>query len=98
MKKKPDIDPKLLLEANISIERDLSIMTGPELVAKYATGDRAIVFRHVVGKSVAEMALEHNPFWHYALQTWYRKPQYRSLLYPPRHRDEVAKAVLMMAT
>ncbi len=92
-----EIDPKVLLEASILVERDLSIMTGAELMGKYASGDRSIVFRHVTGRSVQEVALDHNPFWHYALQTWYRAPKYRELLHPPRHRDEVAKAVLALA-
>jgi hypothetical protein len=93
-----DIDPKTLLAAAVSVERDLSVMTGPELLARYATTDAAMVFSHVVGKTVMEVAVDHNPFWHYALQTWYKAPRYRKLLHPPRHRDEVAKAVLMMAT
>lgn len=96
--KRPDIDPKLLLQAAVSVERDLSIMTGPELLTKYAAEDHRLVFQHVVGKPVAEVAVDHNPFWHYALQTWYKRPQYRALLHPPRHRDELAKAVLLMAT
>lgn len=93
-----EIDPSLLLEASIAVERHLSILTGPELVAHYSTEPRSIVFAHVAGKPVEEIAVSHNPFWHYALQTWYKKPQYRSLLHPPRHRDEVAKAILLMAT
>ena len=95
--KRPEIDPKLLLEAAISVERDLSILTGPELVSKYASDSAGLVFQHVVGKPVVEVAIDHNPFWHYGLQTWYKKPQYRALLHPPRHRDEVAKTVLRMA-
>ena len=94
--KPPDIDPELLLAAATSIERDLSILTGPELVAKYSADSSAVVFAHVVGKPVEEMALDHNPFWHYALQTWYRPARYRKFLYLPRHRDEVAKTVLML--
>lgn len=96
-RKRPEIDPKLLLEAAISVERNLSVMTGPELLTKYASEAAGLVFQHVVGKPVMEVAVDHNPFWHYGLQTWYKKPQYRTLLYAPRHRDEVAKAVLMMA-
>jgi len=97
-KKKPDIDPALLLAAAVSIERDLSVMTGAELTGKYTAGDNATVFKHIVGKQVAEIAVDHNPFWHYLLQTWYKAPQYRALLHPPRHRDEVARAVMLMAT
>ena len=96
--KPPDIDPALLLAAATSIERDLSILTGPELIAKYSTEPHSLVFAHVAGKSAAEIAADHNPFWHYALQTWYRPARYRKLLHPPRHRDEVAKAVLLLAT
>ncbi len=95
---KLDIDPTLLLEAAVSVERDLSIMTGAELSAKYASGDRQVVFEHIVGRPVMDMALDHNPFWHYILHTWYKRKQYRDLLHPPRHRDEVAKAIVMMAT
>lgn len=95
---KSDIDPKTLLQAAVAIERDLSVLTGAELVARYSTGDAATVFEHITGKLVAELAADHNPFWHYILQTWYRQARYRRLLHPPRHRDEVAKAVLMMAT
>lgn len=97
--KPADIDPKVLLAAAVAVERDLSILTGPELIAKYA-GDAsaATVFRHIVGRPVEAVAEEHNPFWHYCLQTWYRRPQYRAMLHPPRHRDEVAKAILLMAT
>ena len=98
MAKKPtDIDPRTLLDAAIGVERDLSIMTGPELVAKYASDTRAAVFQHIVGKPVAEMAADHNPFWHYLLQTWYKPPRFRKLLYPPRHRDEFAAAVQKMS-
>jgi hypothetical protein len=94
----PSIDPKLLLAAAVSVERDLSIMTGSELVNKYGTGDNQIVFEHIVKKPVMQIAKEHNPFWHYLLQTWYKQKQYRALLHPPRHRDEVAKAIVLMAT
>lgn len=87
-----------LNEATIAVERDLSILTGDELIAKYAKGDAATVFNHVVGKQVEAIAPDHNPFWHYALQTWYKRPQFRALLHPPRHRDEVARAVVLMAT
>lgn len=92
-------DPAQLLAVSISVERDLSIMTGAELLAKYSASDALRrVFEHIVGRTLDEVAADHNPFWHYALQTWYKSPKYRSLLYAPRHRDEVAKAVLMMAT
>lgn len=93
-----EIDPDDLLEAAVLVERDLSILTGPELLARYAEERHALVFQHITRKSVAEVADGHNPFWHYCLQTWYAQPQYRKLLHPPRHRDEVAKAVVMMAT
>lgn len=96
--KTPDIDPALLLEGSILVERDLSILTGPELLAKYCTEDAKTVFQAVVGKPVSEVAQEHNPFWHYALQTWYRPQKYRKLLCIPRHRNEVAEAVVLMAT
>lgn len=96
--KAPEIDPELLLGASVEVERDLSILTGPELAIKYVGPDAAMVFQAVVGKSVMEIAEDHNPFWHYALQTWYRPDRYRKLLYIPRHRDEVAKAVVLMAT
>src|SRR3990167_10442820 len=92
------VPPQVLLDAAISVERDLSILTGEELLAKYSTDDLRLVFKHVTGKSVEELAPEHKPFWHYILQTWYKKPAYRALLYAPRHRDEVARAVLLMAT
>jgi hypothetical protein len=95
---KTDIDPKLLLAATVSIERDLSIMTGPELIPKYSTGDAQLVFEHVVGKQFMDVAKDHNPFWHYILHTWYKRKQYRDLLYPPRHRDEVSKSIVLMAT
>ena len=99
MTKPPDIDPKKLRAAAISVERNLSIMTGPELLAKYSGSDSAeTVFAYIAGKPVEEVALDHNPFWHYILQTWYKAPQYRALLYAPRHRDEVANAVVMLAT
>ena len=91
------VDPKLLLGAAVEIERDLSILTGVELAAKY-NGKRAAAFERVVGKPVDVVAGEHNPFWHYILQTWYKQPQYRALLHPPRHRDELARAVVLMAT
>jgi len=97
MKQNTEIDPKLLLEGAIAVERDLSILTGPELLSRYSTPDQRKVFKHIVGKSVDTVAVDHNPFWHYILQTWYKHPKYRSMLHPPRHRDEVAKAVLMMA-
>ena len=91
-------DAGVILKAAISVDRDLSIMTGDELVGKYSAGASADVFAHVVGKTVDDMAHDHNPFWHYILRTWYSKPIYRDLLYIPRHRDEVAKAILLMAT
>lgn len=94
----PAANPKLVDAASVGVERDLSLMTGAELLAKYASGPYATVFQHIVGKRVEDVALNHNPFWHYVLQTWYRQPAYRKLLHPPRHRDEVAKAVLLMAT
>ena len=98
-KRKPAPDPKHLLAAAISVERDLSIMTGAELQAKYSASDALRkVFEHVAGRPLEEIAADHNPFWHYALQTWYKPARYRKLLYPPRHRDEVAKAILMLAT
>jgi hypothetical protein len=94
-----DIDPNVLLAAAVSVERDLSIMTGSELLAKYTKSEDArMVFMHISGKDVSEVSVDHNPFWHYCLQTWYKAPRYRALLHPPRHRDEVAKAVLLMAT
>lgn len=98
-KSERDIDPKKLIAAAISVERDLSIMTGPELLSKHSASDyKRVVFEHIVGKSIGELTADHNPFWHYLLQTWYKAPQYRKLLHPPRHRDEVARAVVMMAT
>jgi hypothetical protein len=97
LSKRPDIDPKLLAAASVAIERHLSILTGPELTTHYGGGDPALVFRHVVGKPIHEVAADHNPFWHYALQTWYRNHTYRSLLHSPRHRDEVAAAYLRLA-
>lgn len=93
----PDLDPAILLEAAISTERDLSIMTGGELLGKYGKSeDSKLVFRHITGREIEDVCANHNPFWHYVLQTWYHKPLYRSLLFPPRHRDEVASAVLKM--
>ena len=97
-RKKADVPPDVLLAASVSIERDLSTLTGPELMSRYSSGDPEVVFRHVTGKTIGEVARDHNPFWHYALQTWYRPERYRKLLYPPRHRDEVAKAILLLAT
>ena len=94
----PDIDPDNLLQAAILVERDLSILTGDELISRYAPEEDALVFAHITGKDVGELAVNHNPFWHYCLQTWYAKPVYRKLLHPPRHRDEVAHAVVLMAT
>ena len=91
-------DPAAILRAAVAIDRDLSILTGPELAVKYSTGDSADVFHHVVGRSIDTVCVDHNPFWHYLLRTWYSKPIHRALLHPPRHRDEVAKAVLLMAT
>lgn len=98
MSKSTDIDPKLLLAAAVSVERDLSIMTGSELMSKYSGPDPGLVFEHIVSKSVDEVAVDHNPFWHYVLQTWYKPPRFRKLLHLPRHRDELAKGVLLMAT
>jgi len=95
--KKPDLDPKTLLQAAVTVERELSIFTGPELIARWSKGDAATVFEHIAGKPVIEMALDHNPFWHYLLQTWYKPPRYRRLLHPPRHRDEFASAILRMS-
>lgn len=92
------ISPNVLLEAAVNIERDLSVFTGAELMARYsASEDMRLVFSHIAGKPVEEISVSHNPFWHYILQTWYKPKVYRSLLYPPRHRDEVADAVLKMA-
>ncbi len=93
-----EIDPELLVAAAVAVERHLSVMTGPELISKYGSEEMAPLFHHVVGKPVGEVAIDHNPFWHYIIQTWYKAPQYRKLLYLPRHRDEVAKAILLMAT
>ncbi len=98
MAKRREIDPETLLKAAIEVERDLSIMTGAELIGKYAGAAMAPAFEHITGKPVEILAVDHNPFWHYILQTWYAQPQYRSLLHPPRHRDEVASAVVEMAT
>ena len=92
-----NLDPRLVLQASIHVERDLSLMTGIELIAKYSSSDKALVFEHVTGKSVQEVAPTHNPFWHYSLQTWYSRPQYRRLLYPPRHRDELSAAYVDLA-
>jgi hypothetical protein len=73
-------------------------MTGDELMSQYSVSEDAqLVFSHIAGKPIGEVALNHNPFWHYILQTWYRAPVYRALLHPPRHRDEVADAILRMA-
>lgn len=94
----PAVDPKLLLGAAVAVERNLSVMTGAELAEKYGAPPYSTVFEHIVGKPAAELAIDHNPFWHYILQTWYKQPQYRSLLHPPRHRDEISKAVMLMAT
>lgn len=92
------LDPELVLAAAVSVERDLSIMTEPELQSKYGAGDERLVFEHITGRSVESVVADHNPFWHYILQTWYKPKMYRALLHPPRHRDEVAKAVVLMAT
>ncbi len=95
---KLDIDPKILKDASILYERDLSIMTGAELVAKYsASEDQRLIIEFMVNKPLDELAMGHNPFWHYILQTWYKNPVYRSLLHAPRHRDEVADAILKMS-
>lgn len=96
---RPESDSRALLEAAISVERDLSIFTGAELLTRYSPGSPAArVFAHVTGRPVEIVAADHNPFWHYALQTWYKSAKYRALLHPPRHRDEVASAILKMAT
>ena len=93
-----DIDPETGLAAAIAVERDLSIMTGAELMAKYAVSeDMKMVFEHITKKSLGEVSVDHNPFWHYLLQTWYRAPIYRKLLHLPTHRDEVAAGILQMA-
>jgi hypothetical protein len=93
-----EIDPENLLEAAILVERDLSILTGPEMLTRYAEPAAQAVFEHIAGKPLEAAADGHNPFWHYSLQTWYSAPNYRKLLTPERHRDEVAKAVVMLAT
>jgi hypothetical protein len=97
--KASDIDPKILQESAILVERDLATMTGAELLTKYSVSeDRKMVFTSITKADIAELSVNHNPFWHYCLQTWYKPPQYRSLLYPPRHRDEVAHAVMLLVT
>ena len=94
-----ELSPAARLKAGVAVERNLSIMTGAELVTKYTeTEDARITFEEILGKPVEEATAEHNPFWHYVLQTWYRRKIYQDLLYIPRHRDEVSKAVLMLAT
>lgn len=95
---KSEIDPRILRAGAIAVERDLSIFTGPELMVRYASTDSQMLFSNITGKPVVDVAQAHNPFWHYALQTWYKPPRYRKLLYAPRHRDEVADAVVKMAT
>lgn len=97
-RRKLDIDPAVLLNAAIAVERDLSICTGAELISRYASAKAADVFEHVTGKSVPDVAADHNPFWHYLLQTWYKPARYRALLHPPIHRDVVARAYLRLAT
>lgn len=84
-------------QAQISVERDLSVLVGDELIGRYPSGDAASVFELITGKPVGEVAVDHNPFWHYMLQTWYKPPRYRALLHPPRHRDEVCRAVVLMS-
>ena len=93
------LDPEKLHAAAITVERDLSILTGPELMEKYSQSENSErTFLHIAGKPVEVIAVDHNPFWHYCLQTWYKRPVYRALLHPPVHRDQVAKAILDMAT
>ena len=87
-----------LLAASVVVERDLSILTGEELVTRYCDPRHALVFQEITGRPVHDVAAGHNPFWHYALQTWYHQPQYRKLLHPARHRDEVADGIVKMAT
>ena len=60
-----EIDPKLLRAAIVSVERDLSIMTGPELIGKYGSGDNRLVFEHILQKDINEVAFDHNESLHF---------------------------------
>ena len=88
-----DLDITILYSHNL--ERRAYISTGPELLSKYTASDSGtVVFDHVVGKPVDEVSVDHNPFWHYLLQTWYKAPQYRKLLHPRvigKKRSEIYK-------
>lgn len=91
-----DLDPKDVRAAQILVNRDLCILTGAELQSRYG-GDRDHrVFRQITGQAL-EALEEHNPFWHYNLNTWYKRPFYRKLLHPPRHRDEICRAIVDLA-
>jgi len=81
------------------IERDLCTMTGPELTAKYGSNHPAAfeAFHGIVGQPVADIARTHNPLFHYAMAVWFDNPEGRALIYPPRHRDEMAAALLAVA-
>ena len=67
--------------AAIIIERDLSILTGPELARKYSdlASPAGQMFWKVTGANVSEFT-SHNPFWHYTLATWFDNPDGRAML------------------
>ncbi len=71
--------------AQIAIERDLAILTGPELAIKYAEGEGRDVFIALLGVT-PESLTDHNPFWHYLQACWYDKPEYTAML-SARHRE-----------
>ena len=80
------------------VERDLCTLTGSRLLAKYDKPDYRDAFFTVTGKQVADYAPAHNPFWHYLNKVWFDEPEGQALLYPPRHRDELAAGFLKLAT
>ena len=71
----------------LMVERDLSTLTGEQLLVKYTKSPLyEEAFRAVTGQPVTEVAPTHNPFWHYLNQVWYDEPEGKALL-GEKHRE-----------
>ena len=103
MPRKPRVPPKSKLtfgtpeeRAGKLIERDLCLLTGPELLAKYTGGDREVAFTNYTKTAPDILAKVHNPFFFYVNSVWFDNKEGAGML-SSQHRvlaDELLAFIL----
>ena len=74
-------------KAQAIIERDLALLTGGELLAKYTrTPDYRSAFLAYTGQKVEDLAPSHCSLFHYGMAVWFDNPE-GSAMIGPRHKE-----------